>query len=246
MARLSNKAYATPIPTFRLYPRFKMLIALLAFLMLRSQPSVLILFYINMNMLHIRKSKCYNVNFSYIYKKKIVTLHIPLMSVTVNIIALTLGSRYFLGDVHPNPGPLSCEGSSSSHISDLYNFLNYPNHLSTVHYNVQSIRNKVDILYTEFSQFDVISFSETWLNRDFLSTNLHFPSFHCPERKDRENESYGGVIVYVKNNLLYVRKHDLEINGLECVLVHIKLCNNKHILYGVFYRPPNSIWHIIP
>ena len=95
-------------------------------------------------------------------------------------------------------------------------------------------------MYTEFSQFDVISFSETWLNRDFPFTNLQFPSFHCPERKDGENESYGGVIVYVKNNLSYVRRHDLEINGLESVWVHIKLCNNKHILYGVFYRPPNS------
>ena len=165
------------------------------------------------------------------------------MSVTVNIIAPTFWVALLLklsGDVHPNPGPLSREGSSSSHINDLYNFLSYPNHLSTLHYNVQSIRNKVDILHTEFSQFDVISFSETWLNRDFPSTNLQFPSFHCPERKDRENESYGGVIVYVKNNLSYVRRHDLEINGLECVWVHIKLCNNKHILHGVFYRPPNS------
>ena len=31
MARLSNKAYATPIPTFRLHSKFKMMIALLAF-----------------------------------------------------------------------------------------------------------------------------------------------------------------------------------------------------------------------
>ena len=195
-----------------------------------------------MNMLHISKSKCYNVNFSYIYKKQIVTLRIPLMSVTITIIALTFWIALLVklsGDVHPNPGPLSCEGSSSSHISDLYNFLSYPNHLSTVHYNVQSIRNKVDILYTEFSQFDVIFFSETWLNRDFPSTNLHFPSFHCLERKDRENESYGGVIVYVKNNISYVGRHDLEIHGFECGCVHIKLCNNKHIVYGVFYRPPN-------
>ena len=125
MARLSNKAYSTPIPTFRPHSRFKMLIALLAFLMLRSQPSVLILFYINMNVLHIRKSKRYNVKFSYIYKKQIVTLRIPLMSVTVNIIALTFWVALLLklsGDVHPNPGPLSREGSSSSHISDLYNF----------------------------------------------------------------------------------------------------------------------------
>ena len=79
-----------------------------------------------------------------------------------------------------------------------------------------------------------------WVNRDFPSTNLHFPSCYCPERKDREYEAYGGVNVYVKNDLSCVRRHDLEINGLECVWVNIKLCTNKHILCGVFYRPPNS------
>ena len=78
-----------------------------------------------MNMLHICKSKRYNVIFSYIYNKQIVNLRIPLMSVTVTIIALTFWIALLVklsGDVHPNLGPSSREGSSSSHISDLYNF----------------------------------------------------------------------------------------------------------------------------
>ena len=43
------------------------------------------------------------------------------------------------GDIHPNPGPNFDVPSSSSCSNDLYNFLNLPNHLSTIHYNVQSI-----------------------------------------------------------------------------------------------------------
>ena len=69
------------------------------------------------------------------------------------------------GDVHPNPGPQSNETScSASNTSDIYNFLNLPNHLYTVHYNVQSIPNKLDTLFAEFSFFDILSFSETWLH----------------------------------------------------------------------------------
>ena len=56
------------------------------------------------------------------------------------------------GDVHPNPGPQSNESSCSvSTTTDIYNFLNLPNHLSTVLYNVQSISKKLDTLTAEFS-----------------------------------------------------------------------------------------------
>ena len=93
------------------------------------------------------------------------------------------------GDVHPNPGPanfdvLSNHTSTSSTSYDLYSFINFPNHLSTIHYNVQSIRFKTDLLLTEFSQFD-ISFTETWLSDNCPVSDLSFPSFHAPERKDR-------------------------------------------------------------
>ena len=124
------------------------------------------------------------------------------------------------GDVHPNPGPQSNESSCSvSTTSDIYNFLNHPNHVSTVHYNVQSISNKLDTLIAEFSFFDILSFSETWLHDEFSSDELIFPSFYPPERKDRTDDRYGGVILYVKNTLSYIRRHDLEPNRLECIWI---------------------------
>ena len=57
-----------------------------------------------------------------------------LVPLSVMILLLILKS----GDVHPNPGPPASESSGSwSGSLDLYNFLNLPNHLSTIHYNVQ-------------------------------------------------------------------------------------------------------------
>ena len=47
-------------------------------------------------------------------------------------------------------------------------------------------------------------------------------------------------MVYVEDFISYVRRNDLEIAGLECILIQIKLCNKRNILITVFYRPPNS------
>ncbi|XP_045161011.1 uncharacterized protein LOC123525918 [Mercenaria mercenaria] len=63
-------------------------------------------------------------------------------------------------------------------------------------------------------------------------------SFSLPERKDRA-DGYGGVILYVKQYLYYRRRRDLEINGVECLWIEIEV-SNKHILFGTFYRPPNT------
>ena len=107
---------------------------------------------------------------------------------------------YLAGDVHPNPGPVNNLDHSTSS-TDIHSFLNL-HHLSTVHYNVQSLKNKIGILYAEFSQFDVISFSETWLNDDCPTNDLLFPSFQYPERKDRTHDRYGGVTVHIKKTQL--------------------------------------------
>ena len=144
------------------------------------------------------------------------------------------------GDIQPNPGPTSSVSSTRSFCSnDIYSFLNLPNHLSTVHYNVQSMEHKTDTLISEFSYFDIISFSETWLHNEVHDSDLLFPSFSPPERKDRVHNRYGGVLVYIKDSISYSRRFDLELYPLECIWVQIKLISNRNILYGVFYRPTN-------
>ena len=154
------------------------------------------------------------------------------------------------GDVHPNPGPTEYEESpdtpstsTNSYDIHVYNFLNLPNHLSVVHYTVQSTRHKIDLLFSKFSQFEIISFTETWLDETFPTSELLFKSLYPPERKDRNSNPYGGVLVYVKDLLSYVRRDDLDMNEVECVWILIKLCNSKNILHGTFYRPPNSSSH---
>ena len=87
--------------------------------------------------------------------------------------------------------------------SSLLSSLNLSSHLSFVHYNVQSIVPKLDLLSSELFDFDILSFSETWLNPSVSLYDLHIQSFNKPERKDRVGDSHGGVLVYVKDNIHY-------------------------------------------
>ena len=143
------------------------------------------------------------------------------------------------GDVHPNPGPSSMSSnSSSSNFSNSSNdsFLNtlkLSKHLSFIHYNVQSIANKLDILTAELSDFDILAFSETWLNTAIQTTDLLMPNFKPPERKDRARDHHGGVMIYVKDSVHYIRRNDLEPLNIECIWIEIQL-KQIRLLFGLF------------
>ena len=102
-----------------------------------------------------------------------------------------------------------------------------------------SLVPKIDILGTELFEFDILAFSETWLNPSVLSQDLHIQTFREPERKDRVGDSHGGVVIYVKENVHYRRRLDLEPRSVECIWIELTL-KQKHVLFGLFYRPPNS------
>ena len=115
----------------------------------------------------------------------------------------------------------------------------FGHNFSVVHYNVQSLLAKADQLQMELSNFDVIAFSETWLSPDIQDDKIMFQNYQKPFRKDIPDDAYGGVIIYVKNNIPCKRRTDLEVDGVESVWLEIKL-KNKTVLFATFYRAPNS------
>ena len=144
------------------------------------------------------------------------------------------------GDVETNPGPDSVDLSSlCSSCSIDTNLTLFEQNFSVVHYNVQSLLAKVDQLQMELSHFDVIAFSETWLSPDIQDDKIMFQNYQKPFRKDRQDDAYGGVIIYVKNNIPCKRRTDLEVDGVESVWLEIKL-KNKTVLFATFHRAPNS------
>ena len=92
---------------------------------------------------------------------------------------------------------------------------------------------------TELSNFDILAFSESYLHPNISDEELKIPSYNKPERKDRDNDPHGGVLIYIKDTSHYKRRMDLEPVCIECIWTEIIL-RNKHILFVVFCRPPNS------
>ena len=98
---------------------------------------------------------------------------------------------------------------------------------------------KLYVLYTELRDLDVLAFSETWLNSTNSDNDLLLQQYHPPERKDRIGDSHGGVMIYVRYTLHYTRRRDLEPQGIECLWIELTH-KHKHILFGLFYRPPRT------
>ena len=71
------------------------------------------------------------------------------------------------GDVHPNPGPPVSTSSTSdtsattTMSATIFDSLPFNHNLSFVHYNVQSIYTKLELLQAELIEFDILAFSET-------------------------------------------------------------------------------------
>ena len=111
--------------------------------------------------------------------------------------------------------------------------------MKIAHSNINGLRNKIDDISVNLSEYDIICVSETKLNEHFQTTNLLIDSYHNPIRKDRNINNGGGLLIYIKNNIFYRHRPDLESADVENIWVEIRSLKNKYLI-GHFYRPPNA------
>ena len=158
---------------------------------------------------------------------------------------------FLSGDIHPNPGPAtppSPSSSSSSNISIAPNLSSLCHNLSIVHYNVQSIFPKLEVLHTELIDFDILAFSETWLNDSINTDDLLLHSYNTPERKDRSGDTQGGgVMLYVKEGIHYKRRKDLELRNIERNANDLQTIKTSSVLYYESFLPSSvRAWNSLP
>ena len=144
---------------------------------------------------------------------------------------------------HPCPSlPESCRSFSS--VSDLSSDCSdFKNNVPFLHLNVQSIVPKLDIITAEYSSYDILSFTESWLKPIVNDEMLKLPGYKFPPfRRDRQNKTGGGVIVYVKEHINCIVRSDLQIDKLECHWIEIKI-KNKSIYMEPFIPPTPTVGH---
>ena len=112
-------------------------------------------------------------------------------------------------------------------------------YFSIVHYNIQSVTNKIDLIGAELSNFLVICLTETWLNDHTANDSISLDGYKL-YRSDRGGDNHGGICVYTKDNVFSRRRNDLELSNIECIWIKITFHHRKFLL-GTFYRPPNSL-----
>lgn len=153
------------------------------------------------------------------------------VSLKFSNIAFTLFIVFYLllicCDIHPNPGPDTSK----------YEMCN----LQIVNLNVNSLRFKTDLLQAELGDCDIICVTETKLNNNISNDDISIENFQNPQpfRKDRLTDNGGGVLIYVRDNLIAKRRSDLEIPELESICIEV-VTNRKKIIIMCFYRPPQA------
>jgi len=123
------------------------------------------------------------------------------------------------GDIESNPGP---------------NF-------TIVHQNVRGLLSKKDDIenFINKNSVKIYGVTETHLNLHTPSCFIEIRGYNC-ERKDRKNNPGGGVCIYIKNEIHYNRRNDLEQDDIECVWLELFMTKAKSFLVGIVYRPPDN------
>ena len=88
---------------------------------------------------------------------------------------------------------------------------------------------------------DVICLSETFLN-DSFDENQFILNGYQQFRRDRKNQEGGGILIFIRDNIPCVRRHDLELEqSIESIWLEIRHSVQKSFLFGYHYRPPSSL-----
>ena len=142
---------------------------------------------------------------------------------------------------------VEAEFNSEYFVSDTFNRMTPlgANSFSLIHLNIRSLLPKLDDFQAELNTlnctFDVICFTESWLNRDTVclaKINVNeYNDFHSC-RADRRG---GGVSVYIrkKYKCKNLTKISLNCDYIESVFLELSY-GNTYILVGTVYRPPNT------
>jgi exonuclease III len=119
------------------------------------------------------------------------------------------------------------------------------NEFSILHQNVCGLKGKKDEIrdFLIENNIKIFGISETLLTQAIPSSLVNIRGYIF-ERSDRVGNKGGGIGVYVKEGIEYIRRYDLDNNHVEAVWFEVQQSNSKSFVIGHVYRPPDSSKHL--
>jgi len=113
--------------------------------------------------------------------------------------------------------------------------------LHFLHLNVRSLLPKISEIKIVAQQSNpaVICISESWLDSSITDEEIRIDNYNII-RNDR-NRQGGGVCMYIRNNLAFNPRDDLQRPDLESIWCDLLLPRSKPILIGTVYRTQKSL-----
>ena len=86
-----------------------------------------------------------------------------------------------------------------------------------------SIFSEINLMLTspENKKLHVFGICETKLKKHKMSSAFKINGIQTPFRKENTSNGGGGIIVYVRNDMMARRRADLEESNIECLWVEI-------------------------
>ena len=100
-------------------------------------------------------------------------------------------------------------------------FISYLN-LNSLRYNIIDIR---EVLCK--AQLEIIALSETKLNSEFPDAQFRIEGYHFPPFRKDCDEYRGGLMIFVRNDIITRRLHDFEPKDLEGICIELTLSKKK-------------------
>ena len=114
--------------------------------------------------------------------------------------------------------------------------------LKVFHQNIRRLFdsiNKLSIFLHTQKNTHAFSLSETHINNSTTKQLFEIPVYIFIN-KNKDFGTHGGVAVYIKDDIPFIRRTNLKINELECVWLEINFPNTKSFLISVWYRPSST------
>ena len=93
------------------------------------------------------------------------------------------------------------------------------------------------------TKFSIICLTKTWANDSNINQNSLFQSEgYIPMHQIRKSRKGGGIVIFIRDPLLYKLRNDLSINceDIESFSIEILNSQTRNIIFNVICRPPNN------